>query len=162
VEKVKIGFVVRAHGVRGAVRVRAEGDALESVDEIAIGGRVYSIARARRDKDEFLVELEGVSTREAAEALRGEPVAVRRDELPPLEEDEVYVSDLVGCEVFDVAGRWLGEVVASDFTGAQELLTVRGAREFQLPFVDGIVREVDVEKRRIVCDPPEGLMDLEP
>lgn len=158
---VKIGFVVRAHGVRGALRVRASSGALLEVERVHIGAREFAIQRARRDKEEFLVELEGVSTRDAAEALRGQPVAVAADALPPLASNEVYVRDLVGCAVFDLSGARLGEVVACEFTGAQELLTVAGRREFQLPFVDGIVHEVDVAGRRIVCDPPAGLIDLD-
>jgi 16S rRNA processing protein RimM len=160
-DKVQIGFVLRAHGVRGALRVRGDGEVLLSAERVWLGERAFDVRRAQRERGEFLVELEGVRDRDAAEALKGAPVFVARDALPPPSEDEVYVADLLGCAVFDLGGRRLGEVVAASSNGAQELLTVSGHREWLLPFVDGIVTEVDVAARRIVCDPPPGLIDLD-
>jgi 16S rRNA processing protein RimM len=160
-ERVQIGFVQRAHGVRGAVRVRADSDALLELDELWLDERHVRIVSVQREREGFLVQVEGVTDRDQAEALRGAAVLVERDRLPAPAEDEVYVADLIGCRVLDTAGVALGEVVDTFFSGAHELLTVRdGEREFLLPFVDTIVTEVDVAGRRIVCDPPEGLVDL--
>src|SRR5688572_12476495 len=121
-DRVKIGFVVRAHGVRGEVRVRA--DELPDVDQIEIGGRLFELENVRADKDEYLLTLAGIRDRDAADALRGKDVTVPRSTLPPLAVDEIYVADLVGCAVVDLRGERLGEVIATEFTGAQELLTV--------------------------------------
>jgi 16S rRNA processing protein RimM len=160
-ELVPIGFVVRAHGLRGLVRVRADGDALLTLRQVFVGDRAMTVVRAQRERGEFLVELEGVAGRDAAEALRGQKVAIERSQLPPAADNEVYVSQLIGCAVSDAAGQPLGEVIAVDSNGAQELLTIRGATEWQLPFVDGLVLSVDVAARRIVCDPPPGLINLD-
>jgi 16S rRNA processing protein RimM len=157
--RVPIGFVLRAHGLKGLLRVRA-GASLSSLSYIYIAGHKMQVRRAQREKDEFLVELEGVSDRDAAEMLKGAEIAVDREQLPPPDEDEVYVSDLVGCRVLDRQGNDLGEVTAVDSNGAQELLTIQGARTWQLPFVDQLLVSVDVVARKIVCDPPEGLLDL--
>jgi 16S rRNA processing protein RimM len=157
--RVPIGFVLRAHGLKGLLRVRA-GASFSSLSHIYIADHKMKVLRAQREKDEFLVELEGVSDRDAAEMLKGAEIAVDREQLPPPDEDEVYVSDLVGCRVFDRQGNDLGEVVAVDSNGAQELLTIHGAQKWQLPFVDQLLVSVDVAARKIVCDPPEGLLDL--
>jgi 16S rRNA processing protein RimM len=115
----------------------------------------------RPDKDDFLVELEGVSDRESANALKGQPVCVLRDELPAPDEDQLYVADLVGCRAEDLQGRALGEVAEVFFSGAHETLVIRGENgEFMLPFVDAMVVQVDLEFRRLVCDPPEGILEL--
>ncbi len=157
--RVPIGFVLRAHGIKGSLRVRG-GDSILSLPYVYVADHRMRILHAQRDKDEFLVELEGVSDRDAAEMLKGAELSAERDQLPPPADDEVYVSDLVGCRVFDTGGSDLGEVVSVESTGAQELLTIRGARTWQLPFVEALLVSVDVAARKIVCDPPEGLFDL--
>jgi 16S rRNA processing protein RimM len=157
--RVPIGFVLRAHGIKGFVRVRGS-DAILHLDTVHVADLPMKILRAQRDKDEFLVELEGVNDRDAAELLKGAALSAERDQLPPPDEHEVYLSDLVGCRVLDLAGADLGEVISVENNGAHELLTVKGARTWQLPFVDGIVTSVDVAAKKIVCDPPEGLLDL--
>jgi 16S rRNA processing protein RimM len=151
--------VLRAHGIKGLVRVRGS-DAILDLPTVYVADLPRKILRAQRDKDEFLVELEGVSDRDAAELLKGAELSAERDQLPPPDEDEVYLSDLVGCRVLDPAGTDLGEVVSVENNGFQELLTIQGAKSWQLPFVDGLVISVDVAAKRIVCDPPEGLLDL--
>jgi len=160
-ERIDVGFVLRAHGVRGVVRVRGAA-ALGGADAIWLDGERFAVRHASRDKDEWLMTLEGVATREAAEALRGRQVALPRDAVP-VADDELLVADLVGCTVVDVAGTTLGEVTGSFDSGAHEVLEVRAAdgREFMLPLVDAFVRDVDLDAKMIVCDPPPGLVNLD-
>jgi 16S rRNA processing protein RimM len=160
-ETLEVGFVLRAHGVRGVVRVRAAAD-LGAVEAVWLGGERFAVRHASRDKDEWLLTLDGVAGRDAAEALRGRAVAVARADVP-VGEDELLVADLVGCTVVDVAGMTLGEVTGSFDSGAHEVLELRApdGRELLLPFVDAFVQSVDTDGKRIVYDPPEGLLDLE-
>jgi 16S rRNA processing protein RimM len=158
---MEVGFVVRAHGIRGVLRVRATGDTLETARTLLVDGKAYAVEHAQRERAEWLVKLEGINDRDAAEALRGQTLAIAGADRPPVADDAVYVADLVGCHVFDGAGNDLGEVIGTFDSGAHEILEVRGAREFMLPFVDGIVVSVDVGARKIVCDPPPGLINLD-
>jgi 16S rRNA processing protein RimM len=159
--QLDVGFVVRAHGIRGALRIRAATD-LSALDTLEIDGTLRTVVRAQRDKEEWLVTVEGIADRDAAEALRGAPVRVPRDAVE-VAENELLVADLVGCRVFDAAGVLLGEVTGSFDSGAHEVLEVRrdDGKEFMLPLVDAMVSAVDVEARKIVCDPPPGLIDLD-
>jgi len=165
--RVSIGYVIRAHGLRGALRLRCEsGDAKQTagslltaktlyLDEVA-----YAVTRARADKDEVLVELEGVADRDAADALRGKAVSVDRDTLPEPDEDELYLADLVGCAVVAPDGSTIGAVKGSYDSGAQDVLIVDTSRgEKLLPFVEPMLVEVDLDARRIVYDAPPGLID---
>jgi len=159
-----VGFVLRAHGVRGVVRVRATAN-LIGLDALWLDDARYAVRHASRDKDEWLVTLEGVAGRDAADALRGRTVRIPRDAIE-VADDELLVADLVGCTVVDVAGTAIGEVTGSFDSGAHEVLELRGAperggREILLPLVDAFVVSIDVEHKRIVYDPPEGLLDLE-
>jgi 16S rRNA processing protein RimM len=154
--------VLRAHGIRGLVRVHAEGESLASLARITVGDRELAVVRAIRERGDWLVQLDGVTNRDEADALRGQAVRARREDLPPTDGDELYVADLVGCAVVDTTGASLGTISAS-FPAAQEILVVTDekGRELLIPFVEPIVVSVDVAARRVVCDPPEGLTNLE-
>ncbi len=159
--RLSIGTVVRAHGIKGWLRVRANSDVLTTLDRVFVDGRELRLLHVQAEKSEYLVQLEGVVDRNAAEALRGHTFDIDRDKLPALAAEEVYVADLIGCQVFDPGGARLGEVTSTFPGGGHEILVVKGTREFMLPLVDAIVTEIDVAQRRIVCDPPEGLVNLD-
>ena len=154
--------MLRAHGIKGALRIRSTSAQLGSVEALWLDERRVRVLAATRDKQDWLVTVEGVADRNAAEALRGVAVRLDRDAVP-VAAGELLVADLVGCKVFDVSGTELGEVSGSFDSGAHEVLEVRApsGRDFMLPLVDAIVTAIDIGARRIVCDPPPGLLDLD-
>ncbi len=155
-ELVEIGYVLRAHGVRGELRVVThdpESTALDDARELTIGGVRYG-ARIRKIDGAYLVELDGIRDRDRAHALKGQPVAVPRDSLD-LGPDEVLLSDLVGFEVKNAAGESLGQVVEIE-TGPQDRLVVQ-SRELEtlIPVVDEFLVEISPERREILVELPE-------
>jgi 16S rRNA processing protein RimM len=160
-DTIDAGYVLRAHGVRGIVRIKSTVD-LSRLDTLFLGEQQFTVRHASRDKQDWLVTLEGVLDRDAADALRGKKLRLPRAAVP-VAADELLVADLVGCKVYDVAGTALGEVTGSFDSGAHEVLEVRAAdgKEFMLPFIDAFIREVDTDGKRIVCDPPPGLVNLD-
>jgi 16S rRNA processing protein RimM len=159
---VNVGFVLRAHGIRGALRIRASTDGVAEAETLWLDDVAYRILHASRDKEDWLVTLEGLVDRNAAEAMRGRAVRMERSDIP-VDDNEVLVADLVGCTVFDAAGTALGVVTGSFDSSAHEVLEVRtaGGKEFMLPLIEPIVTGVDVEARKIFCDPPPGLVNLD-
>jgi 16S rRNA processing protein RimM len=157
--RIEIGVVARAHGIRGEVRVHLHNPASTALDQAGsmfVGEREFGIERARPVAGAYLVALEGIADRDAADALRGRPVSVLRDDLE-LDDGEVLLGDLVGCRVELRDGRPWGVVSALEL-GPQDRLVIRdGAIERLLPVVDEFVIDIDVEARRIVVDPPEDL-----
>ncbi len=153
--------MLRPHGVRGVVRVRASAD-LGAADALWLGDERFAVRHASRDKQDWLVTLDGVGDRDAADALRGRVVRLPRAAIV-VADDELLVAELVGCKVFDVAGTALGEVTGSFDSGAHEVLEIRRADggEFMLPLVDAFIVSVDTDGKRIVCDPPPGLVNLD-
>jgi 16S rRNA processing protein RimM len=112
--------------------------------------------------DHLIFKFQGVDTISDAERLAGAEVSIPFEQRAALADDEVYQSDLIGCQVVDAAGRLLG--VVSDFqeTGGTPLLEVKAAdgRELLIPFANSICTEIDLERKRIIVNPPEGLLDL--
>ncbi len=153
---VSLGVVARAHGVKGALKLHcwAEGPhALRPGLDVRIGGRVYRVAGYAPD----VLTLDDVHHRDAAEALRGAEVFVRRADFPADDDEGVYLVDLIGAAVVDLAGAPLGTVEGFTDNGAQPLLSVArpGAASVLVPFVPAIVRSA--EKGRVVLTPPPGL-----
>jgi 16S rRNA processing protein RimM len=169
---VVLGEVIGAHGTQGELRVAVLGDGpanllrvrslvlLGAEDAPDPGEREVESARAGRP-GEVRMRLAGVASREAAQALAGLRVAARPEQLEPLENGEHYWFQLVGCAVEAHDGRALGTVRALWETGAHDVLVVEDetGREVLLPAAADLLREVDVERGRIVIEVPEGLLD---
>jgi 16S rRNA processing protein RimM len=166
--RVVVGRIGRPHGIGGEVTVEVRTD--EPDARFAPGSRLLVdppgpdrvVSSARWHSGRLLLRLEGVADRSAAEALRGTLLHVERsaDEVPD-EPDDYYDSTLVGCAAVLTDGTAVGEVEDVLHLPAQDLLVVRTAAgaEVLVPFVAAIVPEVDLEDRRIVLDPPDGLLD---
>ena len=166
---VEVGRIVGAHGVRGKVKVEVwSGDpaGLLSARSVRVsspragegaGPRDCEVKTAHRSGGCAVLLLEGIGSAEEASALRGSAVSMRRSDLPLPGEDEFYWIDLVGCEVEDPEGRRLGVVAGVTEGPAHDWLRVsRGEGEAMLPLVAAFVRKVDLGRRRITADPPQG------
>ncbi len=158
-ERLELGYVARAHGLHGELRIHLhaeESTTLFDVERAWIGGQERKIVSARPTNGAVLLTIEGVDDREAADALRGSTVEVERADVV-LEEGEYLLGDLPGCTVVDAEGRELGRVVEVIPAG-QPILVIHGDdREIMIPLVPEFVLAVDVEARRIVVEPPEDL-----
>jgi 16S rRNA processing protein RimM len=118
-------------------------------------------------KGSVVLHFAGVDSITAAETLAGLVVAIPLAERAPLSDDEVYIADLVGCTLVDVAGAVpvvVGEIEDVDRTaGPVALLVVRGATgEVLVPFAKSYLRSLDIAGKRLEMALPEGLTDLNP
>jgi 16S rRNA processing protein RimM len=117
------------------------------------------VERAREHRSRFLVKFEGVDSREEAELVKG-TLYVPADKARDLDDGEYWERDVVGCSVVTADGTTVGTVTEVIPGPAQDLLEIDTARGPRLiPFVAEIVTEVDPGERRVVIDPPEGLLE---
>jgi 16S rRNA processing protein RimM len=131
---------------------------LPSLD--AGAGRSVEIERAWTHQDQLVLKFVGIDSRTDAESLHGLYLCIPEEDRPALEEGQVYLSDLVGCEVRAVVDdRRIGDVTGFQEIGPSVLLEVDGP-DFLVPYVPQICREVDVVGRVIRVELPEGLEDL--
>ena len=107
--------------------------------------------------DHLIFKFQGVDTISDAEKLAGAEVSIPFEQRAALAEDEVYQSDLIGCEVLDTTGRSLGLVTDFEETGGTPLLHIG---ELLIPFANAICTKIDLENKRILVNLPEGLLDL--
>lgn len=158
-----VGRIGRPHGVRGEVTVEVRTDDPElrfapgsslTTDPASAGPLL--VESARWHKGILLMRLEGVSSREAAEELRGTMLVIDSAEVAPSDDpDEFHDHQLIGLTVVTVSGETVGEVTDVLHHG-QDLLVV--GEDVYIPFVKALVPEVDLAGGRLVVDPPEGLL----
>jgi 16S rRNA processing protein RimM len=134
--------------------------------EFLLGGGPVAVIEARPFRGRLILRLAGIDSVDSARSLAGCEGVVPRTELPPLPENEFYLSDLTGCAVFDSrTGARVGAVTGwQDFGGAivLEMEPEGGARggPVWIPFTRSICVEIRPELGRLVIDPPEGLLEL--
>ena len=168
---VCIGRSSGAFGLKGELRVfsYAEDPRLYTrAGKVLIGAepqtcRPYRVVSLRPHGQRLLLTLEGLSSREEADRLKGLWIYIEQDALPPPGDDEYYWHQAQGARVFHRDGWELGELIQVSNAGAHDLWLIRGAggREALFPVVGQFLVELDLEARRIVVDPPQGLLSAQ-
>ncbi len=155
---VVVGVILGAHGVRGDVRVKSFTAEPESVFDYApflseTGTPLITPTRARPAKDHFIVSPEQSRQKEEWDALKGTKLYVPRDVLPAPEDDEFYIEDLVGLDVYTGGDEAIGRVKAVLNHGAGDLIEVQrnaAGKPVLIPFTLEDVPVIDLDRRRIV------------
>ena len=163
---VLLGRFGAPHGVRGEIRLQSF-----TGDPLAIGGygaltdksgaKTFKLHSVRpQGKDMLVARVEGVSERSGAEALTGVELYIPRERLPPPDEDEFYLADLIGLRAETRAGETIGMVVALRNFGAGDILEISpaaGGETLMFPFTKAVVPVVSVAEGRVVIEPPEEI-----
>ncbi len=156
---VLVAQIGAAHGVQGEFKLLSHTDDPLSVLEFnplldERGEPALSITAARAHKGALLVRAEEVPDRTAADKVKGLKLYVDRADLPETEEDEYYITDLIGMSVVDVAGQPVGKVANVDNFGAGDLLDIKpleGANFYVLFSLEN-VPEVSIAEGKVVVD----------
>lgn len=157
-DPVVIGIVAVPHGIRGTLRVKPVGSGLHirKGESPVVGDRRRLILGARQTPKGFLIDFEGIESREDADPMRGTELFLDRSELDETDEGEFYVSDLVGLAAFDASGEKVGTIAETFETAAREILVIHsGDEEIFVPFTMEHVPDLDIEAGRITVAPPE-------
>lgn len=158
-----VGRVARAHGLRGELRVAvfaAGAPNLQPGRRVYLGGRAHVIVRSRPSGDAWIVELRGLSGRDAAEAWRGALLECPDADVQRADGESYFVHELVGLRVMTAAGREVGTLVEVMQTGANDVYIVRGAAgEVLVPAIGEFVASIDVPAGVVTITPLPGMLD---
>ncbi len=164
-----VGRIARAHGIRGEVIVNLDTDFPN--ERFKPGATVYTerdgaltaltLTTVRFQNERPVIGVQGIETMNDAEDLAGLELRIPVEELTTLPVDTFYHHDLIDCEVVMADGHVVGKVEGVEGTFGRSRLVVKGVDgEILVPLVKDICRTIDVDGKRIVIDPPEGLLDL--
>jgi 16S rRNA processing protein RimM len=170
-DALRIGRVVRAHGLKGELEVRLDWpdsrallQAKRLLLSLASGAtQSRSIAGTRQTSKGILVRVEGVTDRDAAETLAGATVSVLRSDLPPLAKGEYYLCDLVGLDVCGPTGA-VGRVIEIQMYPSVDAIVIEGpsGERFEQPLLGEWLERVDVAGGAILLSSLDGLLEVAP
>jgi 16S rRNA processing protein RimM len=166
---IVIGHVIRPHGVTGLLRIVSYAESRETFLE---AGSVFlktgknelhekAVDSIQPHRSFFLVRLSGLDSAEQAETFRGAEILIPKDSLQKEDEDEFFWHELLGMEVYLTNGEYLGVVRDIFPTGSNDVYVVEHeGREFLIPAIQQVVREMDISQKRMIISPMKGLLDL--
>ena len=169
-----VGHLNKAHGTKGEIFIWPLTDHPESTfvpgvvlylsdanGDLPTDPPTLRIDASRAYRSGFLVRFEEVRDRAGMEGLLGRYVLRSMDQIEALEEGETFYHDLLGMEVVTVDGQRVGEVIEIYELRPADLLEIRGPeRDFMIPYIAEMIQSVDVAEKRIVLDPPPGLLEV--
>jgi 16S rRNA processing protein RimM len=155
---VLLGHVSGVHGLEGWIKIHSLTDPREAIFEYQpwlLGASLEEVrlTQGKKHGSRLIALLENTESREQAEALVNQPIAVYRDQFPELPGGTFYWTDLVGLTVRLEDGRELGTIASMLATGANDVMVVRGERERLIPFIrEQYVKQVDLDAGLVTVD----------
>ena len=152
-----VGIIMGARGVRGSLKVKSftevPKDILSYGPLLDAKGKVLEFSYVTATPKHLVLNLKDIGSREEAEKLRGIKIFTSRDAFPELEEDEYYVSDLIGLAAESLDGDVLGTVKNIENYGAGDILEIQGeGQNLMIPFTKACVPHLDFKKKVLVVD----------
>lgn len=171
-EFLNVGKIVNTHGIRGEVRVISQTDFPD--ERYRKGQRLtlfrenkapleLTVAGHRKHKNFDLLTFEGYPTINDVEPLRDGILKVSKDELSELTENEYYYHEIIGLTVIDEQARELGKIKEILSPGANDVWVVqrKGKKDALIPYIESVVKQIDLDKGEVHIEIPEGLLDDE-
>ncbi len=166
-----VGKIVNTHGIRGEVRVISKTDFAE--ERYEPGNTLYIFQEDSDDPVEVIVDshrvhknfdlltFEGMHSIQDVEQFKGSLLKVTESQLSELEEGEYYFHEIIGCKMFTDEGEEIGTIREILATGANDVWVVKRkvGKDLLVPYIDEIVKDIDIDEKKIVITPMEGLLD---
>ncbi|MET3318463.1 UNVERIFIED_ORG: 16S rRNA processing protein RimM [Peribacillus simplex] len=166
-----VGKIVNTHGLLGEVRVISSTDFPEK--RFKVGNTLHLfretekkplplIIRSHRNHKNFnLLTFENYYNVGQVEAFRNGVLKIKEAQLGKLDEGEFYFHEIIGCSVFTDEGVEIGEIIEVLTPGANDVWVIKkaGSKDILIPYIDQIVKEVDISAKKVIITPMEGLLD---
>jgi 16S rRNA processing protein RimM len=168
-ELIPVGKIIGTHGIKGQLKIHSYSGNFESLSSArsvvlkAIDGtlREINLKSFNANSGKFIIGLQDFDDIDVVKPLLGNELCLKRCNLPKLTEDEYYWSDLIGLQVETDDGMLLGVVFDIFETGSSDIYVVRNEkREYLIPAIGDVVKQVDLDSGKIIITPLEGLLDL--
>jgi len=156
---VIVGKIISAYGIKGWVKIRPFTETAKSfiqykkqfLSKNQKDWNCIQIEKMKIQGQDVVADL-GFENRDQAIESKGQILAVDRQQLPQLEENEYYWDDLIGLNVYDLQHNDLGKVIELIETGANDVLVVSGEKERLIPYIPQVIVKIDLTEKRIEVD----------
>ncbi|MFC4404602.1 ribosome maturation factor RimM [Gracilibacillus xinjiangensis] len=166
----KVGKIINTHGIKGEIKVVRITDFDSRFD---IGTKLFikqngtdelievEVDGHRQHKQFDLLHLKGFNNINEVEKYKGSILVVAQSQLEKLEENEFYYYEVIGCDVYTVNEEYIGKVIEILSPGANDVWVVKdeSRKEVLIPYIEPVVKKVDIEARKIIIEPMEGLLE---
>lgn len=167
---LNVGKIVNTHGLRGEVKVWPHTDFPET--RFAPGSKLYledkiteamlplEVAAARAHKNVYLIKFKQFNHINEVERLKGSLLKIADDQFMELEEHEFYYHDIIGCDVVDENGEYLGRIKEILHPGANDVWVCQRpkGKDLLIPYIEDVVLEVNVQAKKITIQLLEGML----
>ena len=165
-EFLEIGKIVGTHGIRGMVRIQGWCDGIDFLKGIKnfytdkSGKNALVVERIAENGNVFIAKFKGVDTIDRAEEYRGKVLYINRKDAK-LEDGRYFIQDIIDCSVFDAeTGEKYGVVSDVSSTGANDVWHIsRNGKEYLIPVIDEVVKEVNIDDNKVVIKPLKGIFE---
>lgn len=165
-EYFKIGQIVKVQGLKGDMRVYPLTDykeRFEEIDWVYISDDTktkYEIEKVRYKGNVVILKIKGIDTINDAEKLIKKYLKIPRENARELEDDEYFISDLIGIKAYTVDGEYVGVLNDVLQTGANDVYLIKNDenKEILIPAIKKFVPELSIEDKKMIIDPIEGMM----
>ncbi len=150
--KMIIGKILKPQGIRGELKIKPQVDEenFKQIKSVEIDGKLFTIKSVSSREGYAYICFNEIKDRNEAEEFRDKDISVNQEDLLPLEENQYYIDDLIGCKLVDENGEKLGKVFDVQNYGASDILVIRdGSEEVLCPFLNKVFVRVDTENKII-------------
>lgn len=163
----KIGQIVKTQGLKGEVRVYPTTDDIYRYDDLEVFyigkdfNTEYEVQSVRYKGNLVILKIKGIDTVEMAEKIINKNLYVSREESKELEEDEFFIADMIGIDVYTVDNKHVGVLKDVLQYSANDVYVIKdnNNKEHLIPAVMKFVPEIDIEERKMIIDPIKGMLD---
>ena len=157
---VIMGKIVGPHGIKGWLKVHPFTEEIGTLSNYPqwliskdekhwVGHKVETVTV--KDKT-LIVKLAGIDDRNGSDSVNKNMVGILKEELPKLDADTYYWSDLIGLDVQNEAGYYFGSIQTMMETGSNDVMVIKGEREFLIPYLPDVIIKVDLEAKKVLVD----------
>lgn len=160
---IEIGKIVNTHGLKGHVKVEPWCDGIETFEylkRVFINNKEYNVESVKSQKNFFLLKLAELNKVEEAELLKGKIINAQEDEMLPLPEGVYYIKDIIGLSVYE-GEKLIGEITDWIETGSNNVYVIKRSKgkDVLIPAIDSVIKEIDIENKKMSVNMLEGLME---
>lgn len=155
---ISIGQIINIHGVKGEIKVYPLTDNIKrfrKLEKIYVDGKQINVVWCKLQPSTVIMKLENIDSVEEALKYKNKYITVERKDAVKLPEGRYFVTDIIGCMVYDTSNTPIGKINEIIFTGSNDVYWIKGDKEVLIPAIKDVVVNIDVQNKKVIIKPLE-------